>query len=123
MATAGTKKHPHLICMSGDGAGLTARDSGVRVGHFCGSTNLLNQSSLDFVNWLFYKEACKAEDYTVLAGRLANLKDDICRIYSTGELQPDGEPTGVYVKLVQAIHSTRVWHAESQRGCVRGPHV
>jgi hypothetical protein len=38
MATKGTKDDPHLICVSGDGAGLTARDSGVRVASFPGST-------------------------------------------------------------------------------------
>ena len=33
-----------LICMPGDGAGLTARDSGVRIASFPGSTNYLAQS-------------------------------------------------------------------------------
>ena len=81
MATKGTEEDPHLICVTGDGAGLSARDSGVRVGHFCGSTNMLAQSSSDFVNWLFYKEACKAEDYTILAGRLRNVLPDMQRLY------------------------------------------
>lgn len=54
MSTAGSVEDPHLICVSGDGAGLKQGKSGVRVGHFCGSTNLLNQSSLDFKNWVFY---------------------------------------------------------------------
>lgn len=43
MATKGTKDDPHLMCVTGDGAGLTARDSGVRVASFPGSTNLLAQ--------------------------------------------------------------------------------
>lgn len=38
MATEGTKTDPHLMCVSGDGAGLTAASTGVRVGHFAGST-------------------------------------------------------------------------------------
>ena len=83
MATKGTEDSPHLMCITGDGAGLTGRDSGVRVAHFPGSTNLMNQSSLDYVNWLFYKEACKAEDYTVLAGRLHKVLPDLRRIYKT----------------------------------------
>lgn len=87
--------------MSGDGAGLTQGKSGVRVGHFCGSTNLLNQSSLDFKNWVFYKEKCKAEDYTVLAGRLSNVFPDLRRLYETGELcDEEGQLTGVHIKLV-----------------------
>ena len=75
MATRGSKTDPHLMCITGDGAGVSAKDSGVRVGHFPGSTNLLNQSSLDVVTWLFYRESCLAEDYTVLAGRLAVVED------------------------------------------------
>ena len=81
MATKGTREDPHIMCITGDGAGLTGRDSGVRVAHFPGTTNLMNQSSLDIVNWVFYKEACKAEDYTVLAGRLAGILPDLRRIY------------------------------------------
>lgn len=165
MATTGDVSDPHLICITGDGAGLTARDSGVRVAHFpgllscscvpdaaaahfprvlcdpssvrtlsvsgmrrilfacsvvlcetavrrpharncciTGSTNLMNQSSLDCVNWLFYKEACKAEDYTVLAGRLTNVLPDLRRLYNDGEagelLTDEGTRTGIHVKLV-----------------------
>ena len=81
-----------MICVTGDGAGLSARDSGVRVGHFCGSTNMLAQSSSDFVNWLFYKEACKAEDYTILAGRLQNILPDMRRLYKNGNLSLDTHP-------------------------------
>ena len=66
MATKGTQESPHVMCITGDGAGITARDSGVCVAHFPGSMNLLNQSSQDVVTWLFYEKACKAEDYTVL---------------------------------------------------------
>ena len=90
-----------MMCMTGDGAGLTDAKSGVRVGHFPGTTNFLNQSSLDVTTWLFYKESSKAEDYTVLAGRLVNVLPDVRRIYETGELlTADGEPSGIFVKLV-----------------------
>ena len=64
----------------------------------------MNQSSLDCVNWLFYKEACKAEDYTVLAGRLTNVLPDLRRLYNDGEagelLTDEGTRTGIHVKLV-----------------------
>ena len=101
MATKGSKEDPHVMCMTGDGAGLTDAKSGVRVGHFPGTTNFLNQSSLDVTTWLFYKESSKAEDYTVLAGRLVNVLPDVRRIYETGELlTADGEPSGIFVKLV-----------------------
>lgn len=110
MATRGTKDDPHLICVTGDGAGLTGRDSGVRVAHFPGSTNLLNQSSLDCVNWVFYKEACKAEDYTILDARLTNILPDYNRIYLDGELKPEGERSGVYVKFVLVADKPFIRH-------------
>ena len=111
MATKGSKDDPHLMCITGDGAGLTAGKSGVRVGHFPGSTNYLNQSSLDFTNWVFYKESCKAEDYTVLAGRLANVLPDLRRIYETGELVTDlGTPSGIFVKLVLVADKPFIRH-------------
>jgi hypothetical protein len=86
------------MCITGDGAGVSAKDSGVRVGHFPGTTNLLNQSSLDVVTWVFYRESCKAEDYTVLDGRLTGVLPDLCRLYNdgeAGELLLDGVPTEV----------------------------
>ena len=85
MATEGTKTDPHLVCISGDGAGLTAANTGVRVGHFVGSTNLLNQSSLDVVTWLFYKAQTKAEDYTILNARLIAVLPDLQRLFNGGE--------------------------------------
>jgi hypothetical protein len=100
MATKGTKASPHLICVTGDGAGLDGRNSGVRVAHFPGSTNMLNQSSMDCTNWLFYKAPCKAEDYTVLVGRLQGILPDLRRLYETCELAPDGKNSGIFIKLV-----------------------
>ena len=52
MATKGTKEDPHIVNVTGDGAGLSAAWSGVRVSSFPGTTELLNQSSLDLSNWL-----------------------------------------------------------------------
>ena len=113
MATKGTAADPHLMCVTGDGAGLTGAESGVRVAHFPGSTNLLAQSSNDVINWVFYKERCKAEDYTVLDGRLANLLPDIRRLYAnghSGQLCPDGNPSGIYIKLVLVADKPFIRH-------------
>ena len=44
MATKGTQDDPHIECMTGDGAGLSAAFTGVAVRSFNGSTNGLNQS-------------------------------------------------------------------------------
>ena len=113
MATLGTEGDPHLLCLTGDGAGVSAKDSGVRVGHFPGSTNLLNQSSLDMVTWLFYRESCKAEDYTVLAGRLSGVLPDMCRLFNhgeAGELLLDGVSTGVFVKFVLVADKPFIRH-------------
>ena len=38
----------------------------------------------DVTTWLFYRESCKAEDYTVLAGRLASILPDMRRIFEEG---------------------------------------
>ena len=55
MATSGTYEDPHLWLITGDGAGLSRAESGIRVGLFAGSTELLNQSSMDVTTVLFYK--------------------------------------------------------------------
>ena len=113
MATSGEKNNPHLICVSGDGAGVSGRDSGVRVGHFPGTTNLLNQSSLDVTTWVFYKECHKAEDYTVLAGRLSGVLPDLRRLYNNGEageLLADGETTCIFIKLVLVADKPFIRH-------------
>ena len=50
------------------------------------------------------------DDYTVLAGRLANLLPDLRRIYADGELRPNGEPSGVHVKLVLVADKPFIRH-------------
>ena len=71
----------------------------------------LAQSSSDVVNWLFYKEACKAEaDYTVLAGRLSHLLPDMRRLYVDKELCPEGEPSGVYIEMVLVADKPFIRH-------------
>ena len=92
LATDGkTPETAHLVCVTGDGAGLTMGKSGVRVAHFIGSTNLLNQSSSDVVNWLFYKASSKAEDYTVLESKLVNIIPDL--LYTGSTRLGDSLPT------------------------------
>lgn len=55
MATKGTYDDPHLWLTTGDGAGLSAMYSGIRVGLVPGSTEYLNQSANDVSTILFYK--------------------------------------------------------------------
>lgn len=111
MATAGTAEDPHLMCMTGDGAGVSAADSGVRVAHFPGSTAFLNQSSQDVRNWLFYRASAKAEDYTVLNARLAHVLPQLRRIFQKGCLcMEDGTPTNVHVKLVLVADKPFIRH-------------
>ena len=55
MATKGTEDDPHVWLITGDGAGLSRAESGIRVGMFPGSTEMLNQSSMDVTTVLFYK--------------------------------------------------------------------
>ena len=65
------------------------------------------------VTWLFYRESCKAEDYTVLAGRLSGVLPDMCRLFNhgeAGELLLDGVPTGVFVKFVLVADKPFIRH-------------
>lgn len=50
----------------------------------------MNQSSLDIVNLLFYREQLKAEDYLNWKARLASILPQLARIYREGELKPAG---------------------------------
>ena len=55
MATKGDSKDTaHVVCITGDGAGLTIAKSGVRIGLFLGSTEYLNQSSNDVLDVVTY---------------------------------------------------------------------
>ena len=112
MATKGdSPETAHLICVTGDGAGLTDAQTGVRVGHFPGSTELLNQSSADCVDWIFYKENSKAEDYTTLSARLVNVLPDMRRLYRNGELMTDdGVGTGIFIKFVLTADKPFIRH-------------
>ena len=63
--------------------------------------------------WLFYRASCKAEDYTVIAGNLSNISGDLNRLYNNGEpgeLLLDGEPTGVYIKMVLVADKPFIRH-------------
>ena len=74
---------------------------------------MLNQSSMDVRNWLFYREAAKAEDYTVLEARLAHILPDLRRLYANGapgELCPDGQPSGVFVEMVLVADKPFIRH-------------
>lgn len=112
MATAGTQEDPHLICITGDGA-----SKGVVIGHFPGSTELLNQSSADVTKWLLYQEM-HGEDNLVLRARLKQLMPDLSRIYQTKELLPGGlrcEPR-VFVELVLTADRPFLRHATGCSG-------
>ena len=64
--------------------------------------------------WTFYREACKAEDYTVLAGRLSGVLPDLRRLYNNGAagelLLDDGEKSGIYIKLVLVADKPFIRH-------------
>ena len=70
MATKGTEDDPHVWLITGDGAGLSRAESGIRVGMFPGSTEMLNQSSMDVTTVLFYK----ARKHMHLCGTLYDLR-------------------------------------------------
>jgi hypothetical protein len=55
MATSGDANDPHIINVTGDGAGISAARTGVRVSIFAGSTEMLNQSSHDVADLVMYQ--------------------------------------------------------------------
>ena len=104
MATAGTEDDPHWMMLTGDGAGLTETDSGVRVAVFCGSVRRLNQSTHGIHNLVFYRESQDAESYVTLMARTANIRSALCRLYNKGKpgelLNEDGSGTGIFVRIM-----------------------
>ena len=101
MATAGTREDPHLIMLTGDGAGLTEADSGVRIAVFVGSVRNLNQSTHAIYNLVFYKASSDAESYETIMARSAGIRPSLCRLYSDGQLMlENGAPSGIFIKLI-----------------------
>lgn len=80
MVTAGTKEDPHIICETGDGAGLSRAKTGVHVSIFPGTTEYLNQSSGDVSTLLFY-QVSQADRFLANAFRMrlaCHMTDDVC---------------------------------------------
>jgi len=97
-----TKDDPGIMCLAGDGAQLSKKYSGVRVSLFAGSTNCLNQSSLEIYNLAIYKATEQAESYATLTSNLADVLPALKRIYRDGGLlrNADGSDSGVYVRCL-----------------------
>ena len=94
-----TKDDPGIMCLAGDGAQLSKKYLGVRVSLFAGSTDCLNQSSLEIYNLAIYKAKEQAESYATLTSNLAGVLPALKRIYRDGGLlrNADGSDSGVYV--------------------------
>ena len=88
--------------ITGDGAQLSKKYSGVRVSLFAGSTDCLNQSSLEIYNLAIYKVKEQAESYATLTSNLADVLPALKRIYRDGGLlrNADGSDSGVYVRCL-----------------------
>ena len=85
MATDGkTEATAHQLCVTMDGAGITHDENGVRVALFPGSVELMNQSSNQILDLVFYKAGGMAEDYYVLLARCASVRTQLCEIYKAG---------------------------------------
>ena len=88
MATSGTEVDPHWILLTGDGAGLTADDSGIRIAAVAGSVNKMNQSVHNVWNLVFYRANKHAEHHSTLVARLAGIHRRVCEIYESGMINP-----------------------------------
>lgn len=94
-----SKETGHVVCMTGDGAGLTLGKSGVAIRLFLGSTEFLNQSSNDCIDIVQYEERHNAEHYTVLRARTKEIRPVLARLHADGELRPGGVRSGVFVRI------------------------
>ena len=87
------------VILTFDGAGCTDAETAVRLAVFVASCKRLNQSPNNIFNLVAYKEKERAEDVLTLKVRFANVRPQLCRIYSTGQLAPGGKPNGRFVWL------------------------
>ena len=101
MATKGTEDDPHWMILTGDGAGLTEAESGVRIAVCVGSVRKLNQSMHAIYNLVFYKADENAESYETIMARCANVRPQLCRIFKEGQCRnEDGSLSGIHVKFM-----------------------
>ena len=100
MATSGTEVDPHWILLTGDGAGLTADDSGIRIAAVAGSVNKMNQSVHNVWNLVFYRANKHAEHHSTLVARLAGIHRRVCEIYESGMIKGEPGEEPIYVKFL-----------------------
>ena len=100
-ATAGTDVDPHLIVLTGDGAGLTADDSGVDIAAIPGSVQQLNQSTHLVHRLALWRATSLAEHHDTIRLRAARIRPGLMRIFRSGGelLRADGSRSGVFVKF------------------------
>ena len=108
-ATSGMIDDPHIIILTGDGAGLTADDSGVDIAAIPGTVEGLNQSTHLVHRLALWRASEHAEHYDTVKLRSARIRPALLRLFaSNGQLlKEDGMGSGVYVRF--ALTGDKPW--------------
>ena len=115
-SASGAPDQPIAVLCTGDGAGLTDPESGVRAAVAIASQQQMNQSSHDIFNIVAYKAVSHAEAWHTLLSRLRGVRKALCRLWRTRQLQnPDGSPSQKFVKLVLSADKPFLMHCLGRR--------
>ena len=113
-ATKGTEEDPDTIGFTGDGGGITADDSMVRVVAFAGSVRGMNQSTHGIHNITAYRRSHHAEAWLTLRSTMAGTRPALCQLFPA-----PCERGGCRHSLRPAL---RVLHSSSSSQCEQGTH-
>ena len=115
-STMGTEEDPHWIVLTGDGAGLTDDDSGVRIVALPGTTELLNQSTNLVHNLCMWRASSLAEHWDTVLLRMAHVRPALMRIWQSGQLKgADGSGSGVHVRFALSGDKPFMCHVLGRR--------
>ncbi len=115
-ATSGDEDDPHWIILTGDGAGLTDDESGVRVCMIPGTTERLNQSTHLVHNAALWRAASQAEAWGTVKLRMALTRPALMRIWQEGQPRnAAGELSGVFVRFALSADKPFMCHVLGRR--------
>ena len=115
-ATQGTQEDPDTIVLTGDGGGITADDSLVRVVVFAGSVKKMNQSTHGIHNLTAYRRSHHAEAWHTLQGALAGTRPALCQLYRERRVRSaSGVPSGRFVRLILSADKPFLCHVLGRR--------
>lgn len=115
-ATEGTEADPDTLVFTGDGGGITADDSMVRIVAFAGSVKGMNQSTHGIHNITAYRRSHHAEAWLTLQGALAGPRPALCQLFRERRVRSAaGVPTGRYVRMLLSADKPFLCHVLGRR--------